>query len=223
VRRTLPIPAQGRGPSAGLLGAYPENVLIGLLIVLLDLAAIGGLIVAIVVTASRPRPSQPARPSVATFRRWTSLIALVAALGLVVLGNAWVLISGYDQGRPGPAQVVGTWPDRDGATLRVQRNGTFLASSLPTDSDDPAADGKPHPTDGRGTWQITSVDGASYAVFTYSGGSRFQLYVGSSASPGGASTAMFSDAFAQYNAVNLWAFHRRQRHSAASRSSVIAR
>ncbi len=80
--------ASVRGPSAGLSGAYPENVLIGLLIVLLDLAAIGGLIIAIVVTALRLRPSQLARPSVATFRHWTSPIALVAALGLLVLGNA---------------------------------------------------------------------------------------------------------------------------------------
>ncbi len=176
---------------------------------LLDLAAIGGLIIAIVVTALRLRPSHLARPSVATFRRWTSLIALAAALGLLVLGNARFLISSYDQGRPARAQVAGTWTDSEGATMQVLPDGTFAAAGLPADSNDPAGDGKPHPADGHGTWQITRGDGAWYAAFTLSGGSQFRLDVGSSASPGDASTAMFSYVFAQYNAVNLWAFYRR--------------
>lgn len=123
-----------RGPSTGLAGAYPENVLIGLLIVLLDLAAIGGLIVAIVVTAVRLRSSRLARRHLATLTRWTSLIVLVATLGLVVLGNVRFLISSYDQGRPAQAQVVGTWKDSDGARLQVLPDDTFVAAGLPADS-----------------------------------------------------------------------------------------
>lgn len=80
--------------------AYPETVLIGLLVVLLDLAAVAGLITASVVAAVRLRPSRPARPRAATFRRWTTLITLLAALGLLVLGNVRFLVSSYDQGRP---------------------------------------------------------------------------------------------------------------------------
>ena len=184
-------------------------MLIGLLIVLLDLAAIGGLIIAIVVTALRLRPSRLARPGVATIRRWTSLIMLLAALGLVVLGNARLLNSSYDQGRPAPAQVAGTWTDSDGATLRVLPDDTFTAAGLPADANDPAGDGKPHPADGHGTWQITRRDGAWHELFTLSDGSEFQLDAGNSASPGDPPTAMFSYVFAQYNAVNLWAFYRR--------------
>jgi hypothetical protein len=176
---------------------------------LLDLAALGGLIIAIVVTALRLRPSQLARPGVATFRRGTSLLALVSALGLLVLGNAWLLISSYDQGRPARTQLVGAWTDSDGATLQVPPDGIFAAAGLPADSNDPAGDGKPHPADGHGRWQITRGDGAWYAVFTLSGGSQFRLDAASSAAPGGASTAMFSYVFARYNAVNLWAFYRR--------------
>jgi hypothetical protein len=185
-------------------------VLIGLLIVLLDLAAIGGLVIAIVVTALRLRPSRLARPGVATFRRWTSLIMLLAALGLLVLGNVRFLISSYDQGRPAPAQVAGKWTDSDGATLQVLPDGTFTATGLPADANDPAGDGKPRPADGHGTWQITSSDGTWYVLFTLSGGSRFRLDgQWGSASPGDASTAWFSYVFARYNAVDLWAFYRR--------------
>lgn len=189
--------------------AYPERVLIGLLIVLLDLAAIGGLIVASVVTAVRLRPARLARPGGATFRRWTSLIALMAALGLLVLGNVRLLVSSYDQGRPAPAQVAGTWGDGDGATLQVLPGGTFTAAGLPTDANDPAGDGKPHPADGHGKWRITSGDGTWYVLFTLSGGSQFRLDAGTWPSQGDAPTAMFSYLFARYNAVNLWAFHRR--------------
>jgi hypothetical protein len=184
-------------------------VLIGLLIVLLDLAAIGGLIIAIVVTALRLRPSRLARPGVATIRRWTSLIMLLAVLGLLVLGNVRFLNSSYDLGRPAPAQVAGTWTDSDGATLLVLPDGTFTATGLPADANDPAGDGKPHPADGHGTWQITRGDGTWYVLSTLSGGSQFRLDAGNSASPGDASTAVFSYVFAQYNAVNLWAFYRR--------------
>ena len=195
--------------SAGLAAAYLESVVIGLLIVLLDLAAIGGLTIAVVVTAIRLRPSRLARPGVATFRRWTSLITLLAALGLLVLGNVRFLNSSYDQGGPAPAQVAGTWTDSDGATLQVLPDGTWTAAGLPADANDPAGDGKPHPADGHGTWQITRGDGTWYVLFTLGGGSQFRLDAGNFASPGHASTAMFSYVFAQYDAVNTWAFYRR--------------
>jgi hypothetical protein len=184
-------------------------VLIGLLIVLLDLAAIGGLIITIVVTALRLRPSRLAPPGAGTIRRWTSLITLLAALGFLVLGNARFLTSSYDQGRPAPAQVAGTWTDSDGATLQVLPDGTFTASGLPADANDPAGDGKPHPGSGHGTWRITRGDGTWHVLFTLSGGSQFRLDAGNSASPGDASTAMFSYLFAQYDPVSLWAFYRR--------------
>lgn len=184
-------------------------MLIGLLIVLLDLAAIGGLILAIVVTALRLRPWRLARPGLVTFRRWMGLITLVTALGLLVLGNVQFLISSYDQGRPAPAHVAGTWTDSDGATLQVLPDGTFTAAGLPADANDPAGNGKPHPADGHGTWQITRGDGTWYVLFTLSSGSPFRLDAANFASPGHASTAMFSYVFAHYNAVNLWAFYRR--------------
>jgi len=65
-----------------MAGAYPDRVT-GVVfgpILLLDLVAVGGLVVASVVTGHRLRPSQLARPSV-TFRRWTTLVVLLAALG----------------------------------------------------------------------------------------------------------------------------------------------
>jgi hypothetical protein len=154
-----PIPGSARRISAGLPGAYLESVLVGLLIVLLDLAAISGLIIAIVVTALRLRPPRLARPGLATLGRWTSLITLSAVLGLLVLGNVRFLTWSYDQGRPAPAQVAGTWTDSDGATLQVLPDGTWTAAGLPADANDPAGDGKPHPADGHGTWQITRGDG----------------------------------------------------------------
>jgi hypothetical protein len=183
-------------------------VLIGLLIVTLDLAVISGLIVAIVVTGLRLRPTPSDQPRVAMFRRWMTLTALVAALGLVVAGNARLLISGYEQGRPAPSQVAGTWTDREGATPQVMLDGRFTAAGLPADASDPAGDGKSHPADGHGKWQIAREDGAWRAVFTLSGGSQFEFNLESSASPGDASTAMFSYIFPQYNAVDLWTFHR---------------
>ena len=177
---------------------------------LLDLAAIGGLIIAIVVTAVKLRPARPAPPGVAVFRRWTSLIMLLAALGLLVLGNVRFLISSYDQGRPAPAQVAGKWTDSDGATLQVRADGTFTAVGLPAGANDPAGDGKPRPAGGHGTWHITRGDGTWHVLFTLSGGSQFRLDdQWGSASPGDASTAWFSYVFARYNAVDVWAFYRR--------------
>jgi hypothetical protein len=183
-------------------------VLIGLLIVLLDLAAIGCLITGSVVVAVRLRPLRGARPGLATFRRWASLITMLAALGLLVLGNVWFLTSSYDQGRPAPAQVTGTWGDSDGATVQVLPDGTFTAARLPADANDPAGNGKPHPADGHGTWQISHGDGTWYVLFTLSSGSQFRLDA-NWPSRGDGSTVMFSYVFARYNAVNLWAFYRR--------------
>lgn len=195
--------------------AYPDrvtSVVFGPLILLLDLAAVGGLVVASVVTGRRLRSSQLARPSVA-LRRWTTLIVLLAALGLVVVGNVAAVrsvIASDNQGRPAPAQVIGTWTDSDGATLQVRPDGTFAAAGLPTDSNDAASDGKPHPAGGHGTWHIVRWQGAWSVDFILSGGSQFQFSglrgSGSRAGPG---TAWFSWVFAQFNAVNLWEFYRR--------------
>jgi hypothetical protein len=96
------------------------------------------------------------------------------------------------------------WRDAAGTA-----DGTFTAAGLPADANDPAGDGKPHPADGHGTWQITREDGTWYARFTLSGGSQFKFYTGNSDSPGDPSTATFSYVFAQYNAVDIWAFYRR--------------
>jgi hypothetical protein len=182
-------------------------VLIGLLIVLLDVAAIGGLIGAIVVTALRLRRGRLVRPGAG--KGWMSLVGLSAALALLVLGDVWFLTSTYNQGRPSSAQVAGTWADSDGARLRVLPDGTFTAARLPADANDPAGDGKPHPAGGHGTWQITWDGGAWSVLFTLTGHSQFQLVPAHFAKPGNASTAMFSYVFARYNAVNIWAFYRR--------------
>jgi hypothetical protein len=95
-----------------------------------------------------------------------------------------------------------------GATLQVPPDGTFTAAGLPADANDLVGDGKQHPADGHGSWQVTRGDGAWHPAFTLRGGSQFQLDVGSAASPGGTSTATFSYVFAQYSAVNVWAFYR---------------
>jgi hypothetical protein len=182
-------------------------VLIGLLVVLLDVAAIGGLITAIVVTAIRLRHGRLVQPRAR--RRWISLVALLAALGLLVLGDARFLISAGNQGRPSTAQATGTWADSDGARLRVLPDGTFAATGLPADANDAAGGGKPHPADGRGTWQITWDGGAWGVLFTTTGGSQFELVPTHLAKPGGASTAQFSYIFARYDAVDTWAFYRR--------------
>jgi hypothetical protein len=186
-------------------------VLIGLLILLLDVAAIGGLIIAIVVTAFRLRRGRLAQASVPASRRWTTLIVLMALLGLLVLGNARLLISSDNEGRIVRAQVVGTWTDSSSgsAMLRVLPDGTFRAVRLPADANDPAADGKPHPTGGHGTWQITGGGGTWYVLFTFSGGSQFRLDALDPVARRRASTAMFSYVFAQYNGVALWVFDRR--------------
>ena len=184
-------------------------MIIGLVAILLDLGAIGGLIILIVVTVLRLRPSRLTQPGVAPIWRWTSLIALLAALGLVVLGNAWFVISSDDQGRPSPALVEGTWTEGDGTLLRVLPDGTFTAAGLPADANNPAGDGRPHPADGRGTWQMSREDGVWYVLFTLSGGSQFQLYMGSPGPLGTPPAATFSYVFAQSDAVNVGTFYRR--------------
>ena len=160
-------------------------MIIGLFLVLLDLGAIGGLIFLIVVTALRLRPSRLARPGVAPVWRWISLIALVAALGLVIQGNVWLATSPDDQGSPTTAQVEGTWTGGDSTTVRVLPDGTFTAAGLPADPNDPAADRRPDPADGHGTWRFSFEDGDWYVLFTLSGGSQFQLYLLDPATTGG--------------------------------------
>jgi len=182
-------------------------LVIGLFLLLLDIAAIVYLLIAIAVAAFRLRPSQLATRSVA-LRRSASLVVLVVALGLVVVGQAWFVTSSDNQGRPAPSQVIGTWTDSDGATLKVLPDGTFTAAGLPADSEDPAGDGKPHPAGGHGTWQIEREDGAWYVSFTLSGGSEFQFESLASATRGHAGTAVFAWVFPEFNAVDLWYFYR---------------
>ena len=171
-------------------------MIIGLFAVLLDLGAIGGLTFLIVAAALRLRPSRLARPGVAAVWRWISLIALVAALGLVILGNAWLVISLDDQGRPTTAQVEGTWTDGDRTTVRVLSGGTFTASGLPAGASDQAA--------GHGTWRFSREDGTWYVLFTFSGGSQFQFYVLSPATTGGSPpSATLSYASAQGSVENV--------------------
>lgn len=135
------------------------------------------------------------------------LIALSAALGFLVLGNARVLIQGYEQGRPSLAQLTGSWTSHQGATLKVLPDGTFMASGLPADRNDPVGKGTPQ-AGGHGTWQITRGDGTWYALFTFSDGPQFRLDDGDWTGPGEAGTAWFSYIFPQYNAIDLWAFYR---------------
>jgi hypothetical protein len=153
----------------------------------------------------------PGQPGLA-IKGWMSVLGLVAALGLIVAGNViavGLVISSDNQGRPAPAQIVGTWTDSQGATLQVLHDGNFAAAGLPADANDPAGDGRPHPTVGHGTWQITRWQGAWDVGFTFGGGSQFQLaYLGSAGSRANAGTATFSWVFPQFNAVDLWYFYR---------------
>jgi hypothetical protein len=183
-------------------------VIAGLLIVLLDFAAIAGLIVAVVVAAQRLRAPPSANDDGTIFRRWRNLITLVAALVLLVVGNGWFMKWSDDKGKPVPAHFVGTWTDRDGAKLRVRADGTFTASKLPADANDPAGYGKPRPTRGRGTWQVTSGDGTWYVLFTFSTGSKFRLDAWSFASRGHTSSVMFTYLFPRYDGVDTWVFYR---------------
>jgi hypothetical protein len=185
-----------------LSGAYPPNVLIGLVILLgialVELAAFGAIIRGFIVTASRLRRSRLARPSAVTIRLWTSLIALVVGLGLLVLGNAWLVLRLYDQGRPTQAQVVGTWTDSDGANgaaLQILPNGTFTATALPPDTDSSTGRDvtvQALPADEHGTWHMTKRDGGWYVLCSLSGGPQFQLYIVPPTSPDGPLSANFT-------------------------------
>ncbi len=184
-------------------------MIIGLFAVLLDLGAIGGLIFLIVVTALRLRPSRLAQPGVAPVWRWISLIALVAALGLVILGNAWLVISLDDQGRPTNAQIEGTWTDGDRTTVRVLSGGTFTAAGLPADANDPAGEGKPHPAAGHGTWRFSREEGGWYVLFTFSGGPQFQFLLVDPAPTGDPPTVALSYTSAQGFPDNVDELYRR--------------
>jgi hypothetical protein len=174
---------------------------IGLLVLLADLGAVAGLVIAIVRLARRLRPSQLARPGASAARRWVTLVLAVTALGLVVLGNTEFLIFSDDQGRPSLAQVAGTWTDSDvggRASLRIFPDGSFTATGLPPDVSSPSSGGpdvtvQALPRDEHGTWQMVREDGGWYELFSLSGGPQFQLYIsGPSGSPGGPLSATFT-------------------------------
>src|SRR6266851_4423305 len=196
-----------------LSGAYPEDVVIGVLILLgialVELAAFGAIIRGLIVTASRLRRPRLARPSAVTIRLCTSLIALVAGLGLLVLGNAWLVLRLYDQGRPTQAQVVGTWTDSDGAVLQVLPNGTFTATGLPPDTGSSTGRDvsvQALPADEHGTWQMTRGDGTWYVLYSLSGGPQFQLYILSPTSPDGPLSANFTYVQGQFDLPTTYGF-----------------
>jgi len=161
-------------------------VFIGLLLLFGDLSLIAGLVVTVVVSARRMRRYQPARPC-ASARRWVALIAAFTTLGLVVAGNAWLLIYSYEQGRPAMSQAAGTWTDGLGATLHILPDGTFTAADLPADADSSTGRDvilQALPADEHGTWKMTRGDGTWYLLCSLSGGPQFQFYVILPASPG---------------------------------------
>jgi hypothetical protein len=178
---------------------------------LIDLAAIVGLPVAAVVAAVRLLRSRSSWPGAFAARRWANVIMLLAAAGLVIAGNVWMVNLINDQGRPTPAQVAGTWRDGDGSTVQALPDGTFTATGLPTDTD-PASDDQPHPVNGHGAWGFSHVDGVWYARFTLSGGSQFQLYLDSvavDATP----TAGFTYVPAHGDWDTVWSFSRDDDHA----------
>lgn len=69
--------------------AYPATVITGLFLGLLALAAVGGLVAGIVMTALRLRPSRLAASGDSAPRTWATLITLVAFLALVLTGSPW--------------------------------------------------------------------------------------------------------------------------------------
>jgi hypothetical protein len=155
-------------------GRHRVVVFIGLLLVLGDLGIVAGLVLAVVVAALLRR-SQLARPGVSASGRWVALIAAFTTLGLVVAGNAWILISSYEEGRPAMSQAAGAWTDGDGATLRILPDGTFTATHLPSDTDSSTSRDvtvQALPADEHGTWQMTRGDSTWYLLCSLSGGQR---------------------------------------------------
>ena len=189
------------------------GLLILLFIVLVDLAALGGIITGLIMTTLRLRRSRPARPSAVAIRLWTSLIALAVGLGLLVLSNAWLVLwvnSSDDQGKPTQAQAVGTWTDSvvgGTATLRIFPDGTFTATGLPPDTD--SSTGKDVtvralPADEHGTWQITRGNGSWYVLCSLSGGPQFDFNTG----PPNPLSALFTYVQGQFSMPTVWGFDR---------------
>jgi hypothetical protein len=147
-------------------------------------------------------------------KRWAALIAAVLLLGLVVLGNARLLISAYEDGRPSLAQVTGTWTYSAvgvTATLRIFPDGIFTATGLPPDTD--SATGidvtvQALPADERGTWQMTHGDGVWYVLCSLSGGPQIHFDVVPPTQPGEQLGAVFTNIQGQFSLPTVWLFDR---------------
>jgi hypothetical protein len=193
---------------------YRVIVLIGMLLLLGDLGVSAGLVLAVVVSAWRLRPSQLARPGVSALGRWAALIAAVTLLGLVVFGNVQLLISGYEDGRPSLAQVAGTWTDSavgGTATLRIFPDGTFTATGLPPDTDSSTGHDvtvQALPADEHGTWQMTRGDGEWYVLFSLSGGPQVRFDIVPPSQGGDLLGANFTYIQGQFSLPTIWGFDR---------------
>jgi hypothetical protein len=193
---------------------YRVIVLIGLLLLLGDLGVFAGLVLAVVVSARRLRPSQLARPGASASERWVALIAAVTLLGLVVLGNARLLIWAYEDGRPSLAQVTGTWTDSavgGTATLRIFPDGTFTATGLPPDTDSSTGTDvtvQALPADEHGTWQMTRGDGGWYVLCSLRGGLQVHFDIVPAIQPGELLAANFTYVQGQFSLPTVWGFDR---------------
>jgi len=189
-------------------------VLIGLLLLLGDLGVIAGLVVGIVVIARQLRRSRLARPGASVAETWVGLILAVTLLGLVVLGNARLLIGTYEEGRPSLAQVTGTWRDSaDGgtATVRMSPDGTFTATGLPPDTDSSTGRDvtvQALPAREHGTWQMTSGDGGWYVLCSLSGGPQIRFDIVLPSQPGELLGANFTYVQGQFSLPTVWGFDR---------------
>lgn len=93
-------------------------------------------------------------------RPWLALVVIpIAVVGIVLLARAarHAVSGGPTFVTPQPLALIGTWNDKDGATLVFAPDQTVVASKMPVvDGPSPEIDGLPG--DGTGTWRIEAVD-----------------------------------------------------------------